>query len=57
MIFYLNDVTGETVFLKSTRELGVTRGHRIHDGYLYYLEIENNFYKIQRVRLPEHLSR
>ena len=54
LIYYLNDATGETTFLKSTKDLGVTIGHRIHNGYLYYLKIENGFHKIHRIKLSRH---
>ncbi len=56
MIYYLNDETGETVFLNTTRDLGFTKNHRIHSGYLYYLKVENNYHKIHRVQLPKHTS-
>lgn len=56
MIYYLNDETGETIFLKTTRDLGFTKNHRIHRGYLYYLKIENGYHKIHRVQLPKHAS-
>lgn len=54
LVYHLDDVTGKTTFLKSMREIGGSKNHRIYDGYLYYLEIDNNFYRIQRVRLPNH---
>lgn len=54
LIYHLDDKTGQTTFLKSTREIGTSKHHRIYDGYLYYLEIDNSFYRIQRVRLPNH---
>lgn len=53
-IYYLNDITGEVSLLKSTKDLGVTKGYRIYNQYLYYLQIENGFYKIHRVQLPKH---
>lgn len=55
-IHYLNDITGEVSLLKSTRDIGVTKGYRIYNQYLYYLQIENGYYKIHRVRLPKHWS-
>ena len=54
LIFHLDDKTGETIFLKSMREIGLSKNHRIYDGYLYYLEIDDNYYRIQRTRLPNH---
>ncbi|MDP4797694.1 MAG: hypothetical protein NWR50_02415 [Crocinitomicaceae bacterium] len=56
LIYYLNDVTGETTFLKSTRDIGFAKDYRIHNEYLYYLKVENGFYKIHRVQLPKHAS-
>lgn len=53
-IYYLNDITGEVSLLKSTRDLGVAKGYRIYNQYLYYLQIENGYYKIHRVKLPKH---
>lgn len=53
-IFHLNDVNGKTTFLKSMKEIGFSRKHKIYGGYLYFLEIDNGFYRIQRSRLPNH---
>ncbi len=53
-IYHLNDSTGETKFLKSTREIGNSKAHRIFNEFLYYLQIENGYYKIHRIRLPKH---
>lgn len=53
-VYYLNDRTGEVTFLKETKDLGVAKSYRIYNQYLYYLQIENGYYKIHRVRLPKH---
>lgn len=55
-IYHLNDQTGETTFLKATREIGLAKQHRVFNEYLYYLQIDNGFYKIHRVQLPKHMS-
>ncbi|MDG1146792.1 MAG: hypothetical protein P8N52_00670 [Crocinitomicaceae bacterium] len=54
LLYHLDDLTGKTTFLKSMREIGASKRHRVYKGYLYYLEIDNGFYRIKRSRLPNH---
>jgi hypothetical protein len=50
-IFGLNVLTGETEYVKSLREMSGAENILVHNNFLYYRILKNDFYEINRVRL------
>ena len=51
-IFGLNALTGETEYLKNFRGMSGAEQILIHNNFLYYRILENDFFEVNRVRLP-----
>ncbi|MDX2362712.1 MAG: hypothetical protein QNK23_18020 [Crocinitomicaceae bacterium] len=54
IVYFLDVLSGHTIFLQSMREFRFIESEKIHNGWLYYREIENGFFNINRVKLPVH---
>jgi hypothetical protein len=52
-VYSLNALTGEVQYLKNFKGASHTESGLIYDNWLYYRTIENGFYGINRVQLPE----
>lgn len=52
LIYSLDVLTGKTNLLKNLRNFPFTESQKIHNGWLYYREIENGYYHIDRLKLP-----
>lgn len=52
-LYSLNALTGEVNYLKNFRGTSHTKSGLVYDSWLYYRFIENGFYGIKRVKLPE----
>lgn len=52
-VFSLNARTGEVNYLKNFREVPHIKSGLVYDNWLYYSFIENGYYGVRRVKLPE----
>lgn len=52
-VYSLNAFTGEVQYLKNFKGVPYTENGLVYDNWLYYRYIENGFYGIKRIQLPE----
>lgn len=50
-VYQLDVTTGQTRYLMNFRELPFAESKQVYDGWLYYREIENGFFKVHRISL------
>lgn len=52
-VYAFNPINGQMIYAKNFKTYPNTSNVRISDGWLYFKYLENNYYDIKRVRLPE----